>query len=99
MTIPVTYQITDYNAEEIQGSFCEEELEKTKQDIARIEKIIRQQGDKSLVKWFSYLNSCNSWVDYKDINKLQSQSSMFGTVWPAFQKFSQVITLYEYNFS
>ena len=31
LTIPVTYKITDYNGEEIQGSFYE--LQKTKQDI------------------------------------------------------------------
>ena len=29
LTIPVTYQITDYNGEEIQGSFYEQELQKT----------------------------------------------------------------------
>ena len=29
LTIPVTYKITDYNAEEIQGSFYEQELQKT----------------------------------------------------------------------
>ena len=33
LTIPVTYKITDYNGEEIQGSFYEQELQKTKQDI------------------------------------------------------------------
>ena len=38
MTISVTYNITDYNGEEIQGSFYEQELQKTKQDIIRIEK-------------------------------------------------------------
>ena len=38
LTIPVTYKITDYNGEEIQGSFYEQELQKTKQDIFRIEK-------------------------------------------------------------
>ena len=38
LTIPVTYKITDYNGEEIQGSFHEQELQKTKQDIFRIEK-------------------------------------------------------------
>ena len=37
-TIPVTYKITNYNGEEIQGSFYEKELQKTKQDIFRIEK-------------------------------------------------------------
>ena len=30
-TIPVTYKITDYNGEEIQGSFYEQELQKTYQ--------------------------------------------------------------------
>ena len=38
LTIPVTYKITDYHGEEIQGSFYEQELQKTKQDIFRIEK-------------------------------------------------------------
>ena len=47
----MTYKITDYNGDEIHGSFYEQELEKTKQDIFRIEKIIKQQGKKSLVKW------------------------------------------------
>ena len=39
MTIPVTYQKYDYNGEEIQGSFYEQELQMTKQDIFRIGKI------------------------------------------------------------
>ena len=50
LNIPVTYKITDNNGEEIQGSFYEQEIQKTKQDIVRIEKIIKQQGNKSLVK-------------------------------------------------
>ena len=29
LTIPVTYKITDYNGKEIQGSFYEQELQKT----------------------------------------------------------------------
>ena len=33
LTISVTYKITDYNGEEIQGSFYEQELQKTKHDI------------------------------------------------------------------
>ena len=39
LTIPVTYKITDYNGEEIQSSFYEQELQTTKQDIFRIEKL------------------------------------------------------------
>ena len=33
LTIPVTFEITDYNREEIQGSFYEQELQKTLQDV------------------------------------------------------------------
>ena len=39
--------------------------QKTKQQIFRIEKIIRQQGNKSLVKWLGYNDSFNSRVDNK----------------------------------
>ena len=66
----MAYEIINYNGEEIQGSFYEQELQKTKQDIFSIEKIIKQTGNKGLVKWLGYNDSFNSWVDNKDINKL-----------------------------
>ena len=69
MTIPVTYKITDNNGEEIQGSFYEQELQKTNHDIFIIEKKIKQEGNKSLVKWLGYHDSFNSRVDNKDINQ------------------------------
>jgi hypothetical protein len=62
-TDPPTYKITDANDEEIQGSFYEQELQKSTQEIFRIEKIIRKRGNKSLVKWSGYSDSFNSWVD------------------------------------
>ena len=43
LTIPVTHNITDCNGEEIQGSFYEPELQKTSQDVFRIEKILRRK--------------------------------------------------------
>ena len=67
LTIPVTYKVTDYNGEEIQGSFCEQELQKTLQDVLRIEKVLRRKEDKSLVKWMEYPKSFNSWIDTKVI--------------------------------
>ena len=67
LTIPVTYKITDCNGEDIQGSFYEPELQKTSQDVCRIEKILRRKGDKSLVKWMGYSDAFNSWVDSKTI--------------------------------
>ena len=57
LIIPVTYKITDYIGEEIQGWFYEQELQKTKQDIFRIANIIMQQGNKSLAKWLGYKDS------------------------------------------
>ena len=60
LTIPVTYKITDYNGEEIPGSFYEQELQKTSQKTFRIEKVLKSQGDKSLVKWMGYPKSFNS---------------------------------------
>ena len=50
MTHPITYKIRDGNGEAIQGTFYREELQKTDQNIYRIEKIIRKRGDKALVK-------------------------------------------------
>jgi hypothetical protein len=37
-TDPITYKRTDMNGEDIQGTFYEQELQKTKQEIFRIEK-------------------------------------------------------------
>ena len=76
LTIPVTYKITDYNGEEIQGSFYEQELQKTSQDVFRIQKILRRKGDKSLVKWVSYYDAINSWIDAKTIEKLSTDKSL-----------------------
>ena len=66
-TRPPTYKIADLNGEEIKGSFYEPELQKTSQEIFRIEKVIRRGKKKSLVKWKGYSDDFNSWVDNKDI--------------------------------
>ena len=47
----MTYKITDYNEEKIQGSFYEEELQNTAQGTFRIESVLKRQGDKCIVKW------------------------------------------------
>ena len=45
-TNPITYRLKDLNNEEIQGSFYEPELLKAKQDVFRIDKIIRRDYKK-----------------------------------------------------
>ena len=51
-TNPITYRLKELNNEEIQGSFYEPELLKAKQDVFRIEKVIRRDYKKkqALVK-------------------------------------------------
>ena len=72
-TDPPTYKISDYHGEEIQGTFYEQEMQKTNQDIFRIEKIIRKQKNKSLVKWYGYPDSFNSWMDNKELISLKNK--------------------------
>ena len=62
-TMPWTYEINDLNGEKLVGSFHEKELQKTDQKEFRIEKVIRQKGDKLYAKWTGYDNSFNSWID------------------------------------
>ena len=69
-TDPPTNKIKDDNGEEIQGTFYEQELQKTSQEVFRIGKIIKTRGNKSLVKWLGYLDSANLWVDNKELVRL-----------------------------
>ena len=69
-TSPITYKIADLKGEEIDGTFYEPELQKTSQQLFRIEKVIEKGKNKSLVKWKGYSNDFNSWVDNKDIVNL-----------------------------
>ena len=62
-TVRWTYVINDLNGEEIIVTFYEKELQKTNQKKFRIEKVIKRKGDKLYVKWKSYDNLFNSWID------------------------------------
>ena len=68
-TKPVKYSIVDLMGEEIKGSFYEQELQKAKQQIFSIEKVIRRDNKKklALVKWSGYPDKFNSWVSFKDL--------------------------------
>ena len=45
-TVKWTYVLNDLNSEEIIGTFYENELEKTKRNEFKIEKVIKKKGDK-----------------------------------------------------
>ena len=67
----ITYKIKDLNDEIIKGIFYEKELQKSKNisQVYIIEKIIRRNKNKYLVKWRNYSNDFNSWIDKNDIIK------------------------------
>jgi len=66
-TDPITYRIVDYNNEENEETFYEKELQKDILELFRIEKIIKKQENKSLVKWLGYPDTFNSWAGNSDL--------------------------------
>ena len=69
-TVPWTHVINDLNGEQMIGTLCEKELQKTNQKEFRIEKVIKKKGNKLYVKWKGYCNSLDTWVDKKDLIKM-----------------------------
>ena len=67
----ITYKIKDLNDEIIKGIFYERELQKTKNtsDVYIIEKIIKKNKNKYLVKWRNYSDDFNSWIDKDNVVK------------------------------
>ena len=67
----ITYKIKDLNGEIIDGVFYERELQETKNnsEVYIIEKIIKKNKNMYLIKWRSYSNDFNCWIDKNDIVK------------------------------
>ena len=64
------YYLKDLNNEKLQGTFYEQELQKTKQDdLYTIEKILKTDKNKIYVKWRGYDNSFNSWINKNMVTK------------------------------
>ena len=56
--------------------FMDKNSKKTSQRTFRIEKVLKRQGDKSLVKWMGYPKSFNSWIDRKAMVELSTKKSL-----------------------
>ena len=73
-TIPPTYKLKNVLGEEIEGSFYEKELQKSDQEVYRIEKVIRKKKidgvEHALVKWSGYNEKHNQWIPVKELEKL-----------------------------
>ena len=71
-TKPVTYRVVDLQGEVVTGSFYEPELQKTTQEIFRIDEVILRDNKRkrALVKWSGYPDKFNSWLPMSELNKL-----------------------------
>src|SRR5207245_8293578 len=76
-TTPVTYRIKDSLNEIITGSFYEQELQKTNQEVYRVEKVLRKKKidrvEHTLIKWKGYSNKFNEWIPITDTKKLYNK--------------------------
>ena len=68
---PVTFKLVDLMGEEMTGSFYEEELQKTKQEVFRVEKVLFEENGKSFVKWKGYSEKFNSWIPDEWVSDLK----------------------------
>ena len=68
-THPPTFLLADYSGEILKGTFYPQELQKVskRDDIYRIEQILKREKNRVLVKWKGYPDKFNSWVPVKDL--------------------------------
>ena len=66
---PTVYKIKDLAGEEIAGSFYREQLQKTNQNVYRIDRIVRRRPatKEVLVNWSGYPDKFNSWIPETDV--------------------------------
>ena len=69
-TKPPTYAIEDTLGEPDRGTFYEQEMRSSVQEIYLIERVLKRGKDRVLVKWKGYSSSFNSWIPLADVEQL-----------------------------
>ena len=70
-TSPVTYKIKDLTGEVLEGAFYTQQLQKTNQEIYRVDKVIRRRQrngvEEVYVRWSGYPDKFNQWILAADV--------------------------------
>ena len=67
-----TYKIHEWDDTPVQGTFYEEDLQKVHvSDVFRIEKVLKRQKDRWLVKWKGWPDKYNSWIARREVTSLR----------------------------
>lgn len=67
-TYPTTYLLEDLNGNPVKGGFYREELKKTKfPDTYLVERVLKREGKRSLVRWLGFPKSDDSWINNSEI--------------------------------
>ena len=70
-----TYKIREWDDTPVQGTFYDADLQKVHvfdQALFRIEKVLKRQKDRWLVKWKGWPDKYNSWIARGDVTSLRS---------------------------
>ena len=67
-----TYKIREWDDTPVQGTFYEKDLQNVHvSEVFRIEKVLKRQKDRWLVKWKGWPDKYNSWVSSQDVTSLR----------------------------
>ena len=69
-----TYKIREWDDTPVEGTFYDADLQKVQvsdQALFRIEKVLKRQKDRLLVKWKGWPDKYNSWIARQDVTSLR----------------------------
>ena len=68
-----SYKIEELDGTLLKGTFYEQDLQKvnvSKDDLFRVDKVVKGKGNKVLVRWKGWPDKYDSWIDKKDVKGL-----------------------------